>query len=52
MASNSLYMALSCLLWAFDFSKARDANGQVIEPNISPYAIEDKGTVHVCSLSS
>jgi len=45
LALRSLTMALSCMAWSFTFEKARDSQGQVIEPSLSPEAADDGGLV-------
>jgi hypothetical protein len=45
MASNSLNVATACMLWAFTFSKARDSNGNILEPDIRPESIHWNGIV-------
>ncbi|KIJ07624.1 hypothetical protein PAXINDRAFT_90111, partial [Paxillus involutus ATCC 200175] len=34
LADTSLWMTMASLLWALDFEKAKDARGNIIEPNV------------------
>ncbi|KIJ08721.1 hypothetical protein PAXINDRAFT_88448 [Paxillus involutus ATCC 200175] len=35
LADTSLWMAMASLLWAFDFAKPKDPQGNVVEPNVT-----------------
>jgi cytochrome P450 len=45
MALTSMALATACLMWAFDFTKAKDASGRILEPDASPENCHDGGNV-------
>jgi hypothetical protein len=50
LAVFSLSSAVACLAWAFHVVPGKDAEGNVIQPDLSPDAYTDAGLV-LCELT-